>query len=89
MCCQGGSEEQPHHRICSALLGDALQSRVHWGTSPSEFTQQLDFTGTRERRDLETFRFKGSLGSILLEQLFKVVRAELMGLKRINLAQLP
>ena len=89
MYCQGGSEEQPRHRTCSALLGDALQSRVHWGPPPSEFTRQLDFTRTRERRDLETFRFKGSLGSILLEQLFKVVRTELMGLKRIDLSQLP
>ena len=71
---------------CWGMLFKAVCTR---GPPPSEFTQQLDFTGTRERRDLETFRFKGSLGSILLEQLFKVVRAELMGLKRINLAQLP
>jgi len=45
--------------------------------------------GTGERRDLETFRFKGSLGRILLEQLFKVVRTELIGLKGIDLSQLP
>lgn len=59
------------------------------GGCPLRVHPQLDFTGTRERRDLETFRFKGSLGRILLEQLFKVVRTELMGLKGIDLSQLP
>jgi hypothetical protein len=41
------------------------------GGCPLRVHPQLDFTGTRERRDLETFRFKGSLGAFFWKSFSK------------------
>ena len=67
----------------SGVPGRGVEQLLFRVACPSRFAQQLDWTvtGTRERRHLDTFGFRASLGVVLPEQPLPVPIIKLKGLK--------